>query len=265
MISSRLIIAASFLIFFNFALPVKSGNSDGEKSSGTAVLTEDSGEKDTLSKNTETVPAPEELPDVEGLSEEEAFSALIRAISYGSIKRVQSLINTYPELLNKRDKLKRTPLFNAVYVNQYEIVEILTKKGADLTLGDAYGDTPLHRATQSGNKEIMEFLIRSGASVWSRNRQYETPLFKAASLGKIEAAKLLISKEAYVNVFDKKRNTPLHKAALRGQKAMVKFLIENGADIKFANEAGEKPVDIAKTEEIKQILLEADPDSKKTE
>lgn len=261
MISSRFIIAALFVISFYFALPVETDGSDGKKFSAMPVSSKD-GEDDS-SKATGAV--SEELPDVEGLSEEEAFSDLLRAISYGNIKRVQALINTYPELLNRRDKFKRTPSFNAVHVNQYEIVEILTKKGADLTLGDAYGDTPLHRAAQSGNKKIMELLIRSGASVWSRNRQYETPLFKAASLGEIEAVKLLISKEAHVNVFDKKRNTPLHKAALRGQKAMVKFLIENGADVKFKNEAGEKPVDIARTEEIKQILLEADPDSKKTE
>ena len=193
------------------------------------------------------------------LNEDEAFEELLKDIRAGNLEHVDSLILTFPKLLNRPDKFGHTPIFNAVSVNQYSVVESLIKMNADIKLVNIYGETPFHKAAQSGDIKILELLLKSGALVWKGNIKGESPLSKAVSAGQIEAVKFLIDKKAELNTPDNKGDTPLHKAAIKGDNNMVKLLLDNGADASVKNKENMKPADLAKKIEIREMIELKDP------
>ena len=239
-------------------------------------------EKADTSKKTEEVKAPEQVketvepvkaeeakPDEEsvsnkknlhpGLSDDDAFEELLKDIRAGNLEHVDSLISTFPKLLNRQDKFGHTPVFNAVSANQYPIVELLIKMNADIKLTNVYGDTPLHKAAQSGDIKILELLLKSGAQIWKSNIKGESPLSKAVSAGQIEAVKFLIENKAELNTPDNKGDIPLHKAAVKGDKDMVKLLFDSGSDAGVKNKENLKHADLAKKPEIKEMIEAKDP------
>ena len=50
-------------------------------------------------------------------------------------------------------------------------------------------------------------------------------------------------------------SSSLHVAAAMGHDAVVAVLLSNGADVNQANNDGEKPIDVAKTPEVKDMLI----------
>ncbi len=190
-----------------------------------------------------------------GLNEDDAFEELLKDIRAGNLEHVDSLISTFPKLLNRQDKFGHAPVFNAVSANQYPIAEFLVKMNADVKLANIYGDTPLHKAAQSGDVRTLELLLKkSGALAWKSNVRGESPFSKAVSAGQIEAAKFLIENKVELNTPDNKGDTPLHKAAVKGDKGMVKLLLDNGADASVKNKEGLKPADLAKNPDVKEMI-----------
>ena len=49
--------------------------------------------------------------------------------------------------------------------------------------------------------------------------------------------------------------SPLHQAAFKGHVAVVKVLLSNGANVNQATKKGLKPINVAKTQEIKDMLF----------
>lgn len=214
-------------------------------------------------KKEEAKPAEEVGPSMKnlhsGLNEDDSFEELLKDIRSGNLEHVDSLISTFPKLLNRQDKFGHTPIFNAVSANQYQIVELLVKMNADIKQANVYGDTPFHRAAQSGDVKSLELLLKSGASIWKKNVKDESPLFKAVSAGQLEAAKFLIKNKAELITPDYKGDTPLHRAAVKGDKDMVKLLLDNGADVSIKNKENLKSADLAKKTEIKEMIEARDP------
>jgi len=194
-----------------------------------------------------------------GINEDEAFEEMLKDIRVGNLEHVDSLISTFPKLLNRQDKFGHTPIFNAVSANQYPVVESLVKMNADIKMANIYEETPLHKAAQSGDIKVLELLLKSGASIWKNNIKGESPLSKAVSSGQIEAVKFLIKNKAELNTPDNKGDTPLHKAAAKGDKDMVKLLLDNGSDASIKNKENLKPADLSKITEIKQMIESKDP------
>ena len=58
-----------------------------------------------------------------------------------------------------------TPLPNAVWEQNKEIVELLINHGADVNAKNDDAGTPLHAASMKDNKEIVELLINRGADI----------------------------------------------------------------------------------------------------
>ncbi|MFA6568579.1 MAG: ankyrin repeat domain-containing protein [Victivallales bacterium] len=221
-------------------------------------------------KKTEEPVKPEEAKPVEesgsnrknlhpGFSEDESFEELLKDIRAGNLEHADSLISTFPKLLNRQDKFGHTPIFNAVSANQYPIAEMLVKMNADIKLANVYGDTPLHKAAQSGEIKVLELLLKSGAQIWKNNIKGESPLSKAVSAGRIGTVKFLIENRAELNTPDNKGDTPLHKAAVKGDKDIVKLLLDSGADAGIKNKENMKPADLAKKTEIRQMLEAREP------
>jgi len=65
----------------------------------------------------------------------------------------------------------------------------------------------------------------------------------------------LIAGGGDVNKADKYGDTPLYTASLYGHLEMVKVLISSNANFLFQNSNGKTPLDVAKTDEIKQFIM----------
>ncbi|XP_064632634.1 ankyrin-1-like [Lineus longissimus] len=203
------------------------------------------------------------------------FAAIHLAIARREIKIVKLLIEGECDV-NKLTSgpyltvnlIKATPLVIAIRELQGddldEVVELLLKKGADISLcyetsgGDeipSYGDqdqeidgtlqlTPLHAAVFHDRVNVIRTLIRHGASVNARSPTGVplTPLSMALREENFEVAKLLVKKGADVNpIFDEPFSNyqglekyPFHHAiAVNGPSLleMLDLLADFGADV----------------------------------
>ena len=132
--------------------------------------------------------------------------------------------------------LKNQPIFYAVEVNDTKIVELLIKKGADLSrmIHKNKNDleTLVHYAISKWHNAILRLLLDNSASVDELNESGDSPLNMAAFYGNTEAVERLLDHKALVNFQHKKHKwTALHYAASQGRNAIAKLLIDRGANV----------------------------------
>ncbi|XP_053738650.1 ankyrin repeat domain-containing protein 12 isoform X1 [Synchiropus splendidus] len=116
------------------------------------------------------------------------------------------------------------------------------------------GETPLHMAAIRGDAKQVKELISLGADVNVKDFAGWTPLHEACNLGYYDVAKVLIAAGAEVNTQGLDDDTPLHDASSSGHKDIVKLLLRHGGDAFQANKRGERPVDVADSQELEQLL-----------
>ncbi|XP_057712850.1 ankyrin repeat domain-containing protein 12 isoform X1 [Corythoichthys intestinalis] len=116
------------------------------------------------------------------------------------------------------------------------------------------GETPLHMAAIRGDAKQVKELISLGADVNVKDFAGWTPLHEACNLGYYDVAKVLIAAGAEVNTQGLDDDTPLHDASSSGHKNIVKLLLRHGGDAFQANKRGERPVDVADSKELEQLL-----------
>ena len=190
----------------------------------------------------------------------------------GQNAELMQAILRHPKLIDKRDKMGKTPLLIACEYNQVETVKILIDAGADRTLTsspagtgskpihvcaengskesllhllnigedinaqDTYGWTPLHFACDKRHGGTALLLIEQGADVNSVNHSKETPLHFAAKSGLSNLAQKLIDRKANVNAMDNDVWTPLHTACKWNRMETAVLLTKNGADVNALDE-----------------------------
>lgn len=116
------------------------------------------------------------------------------------------------------------------------------------------GETPLHMAAIRGDVKHVKELIGLGADVNVKDFAGWTPLHEACNLGYYDVAKVLIGAGAEVNTQGLDDDTPLHDASSSGHKDIVKLLLQHGGNAFQANKRGERPVDVADSQEVEQLL-----------
>ncbi|XP_077078212.1 ankyrin repeat domain-containing protein 12 isoform X2 [Siphateles boraxobius] len=116
------------------------------------------------------------------------------------------------------------------------------------------GETPLHMAAIRGDVKLVKELIGLGADVNVKDFAGWTPLHEACNLGYYDVAKVLIGAGAEVNTQGLDDDTPLHDASSSGHKDIVKLLLRHGGNAFQANKRGERPVDVADSQELEQLL-----------
>lgn len=117
--------------------------------------------------------------------------------------------------------------------------------------------TPLHLAAAKGHDQALLRLLSFGALAGKRNAAGQTPLHRAACAGFEFCVTVLLEAEpAVVDAVDTQNGQgALHLAAEDGNFACVKLLVELGrADHNMLDREGRKPVDLARTPEIKAYL-----------
>ncbi|XP_060056660.1 ankyrin repeat domain-containing protein 12 isoform X2 [Erinaceus europaeus] len=116
------------------------------------------------------------------------------------------------------------------------------------------GETPLHMAAIRGDVKQVQELISLGANVNVKDFAGWTPLHEACNVGCYDVAKILIAAGADVNTQGLDDDTPLHDSASSGHRDIVKLLLRHGGNPFQANKHGERPVDVAETEELELLL-----------
>lgn len=155
-----------------------------------------------------------------------------------------------------------------------EIVHALLAAGADIDSPEhTLGTTELHGACVGGHQEIIRVVLAAGADVATKqdsdrchtctvrdpydvvrpNNEW-TLLHVASRYGRPEAVRELLASGAEVDAKNKCGSTPLHYASAHGHPYVVRELILGGACRSSLDNEGRTPKELAKTEEIADML-----------
>ena len=171
---------------------------------------------------------------------------LLEKSAENSAKIMQMIIDKVDKKLINDSLEGKTPLIIAVGNSYIDTAKILIENGADVNStentdsdGDAgtYIYQPLIMVLENGDYEFAKFLLSKGANVDC------------------------IMGEDYDGAADE-YYTALIRAAKIGNYDMAKFLIDNGANINASRkidgvDTGETALDLAETEEVKELLRKA--------
>uniref|UniRef100_UPI00157B1CA2 ankyrin repeat domain-containing protein n=1 Tax=Wolbachia endosymbiont of Cardiocondyla obscurior TaxID=2687307 RepID=UPI00157B1CA2 len=154
------------------------------------------------------------------------------AIERGNFEAVNYLLEKGADV-NKADRYERTPLNLAVQLGNLKIVNALVGRGADVNKANKCGNTPLHLAIERGNFKAVNALVGRGADVNQTDGYGRTPLHLAIEKGNFEAVNALVGRGADINKADNRGYTPLHFAAQIGNAEIINALISHqvGDDI----------------------------------
>ena len=113
-------------------------------------------------------------------------------------------------------------------MRKHQIVDILLRAGADVTIADGYGMTALHLAASMPDRELVVLamvsrILRAGASADSRTDSGITPLFFAVESGRVKVAQALVKAGANPAAPSTK-GTPVSLAEKSGNRAMLAVL-----------------------------------------
>jgi hypothetical protein len=160
-----------------------------------------------------------------------------------NLEELKALFDTYD--VNARGGVfKQT----ALAFNQCpdELARWLVDQGADLAVGDNYGDTPLHSRSRHWKGRI-KILLDLGADVHQGENARGTPLHAAAGAYNVEAAGTLLRHGARVDALNRERQTPLAYALQRCSNIQIQSMAAL-AEVLLA--AGARP-----TQEMKAFVI----------
>jgi len=164
-------------------------------------------------------------------------------------------------------------LFKTAFAqNDYNMLNTLLSKSADIMVQDEKGNTLLHRVAADKKEDlIIGLLLKSGLDMRAENTMGKTPwdiakenghdieLFSAAiKYGTIELIKFLLENGANVNAKNKDSydDTPLHTAVSRDDIEIIKILLEHGADVNAASTDQSTPLLLSNNGEVIKLLIE---------
>ncbi len=122
---------------------------------------------------------------------------LQRAITKGNPELCAELIALGADVNLQVDN--KFPICLACEYNQYEIVELLIKHGADVNQFDFYDQSALIYAVDSGSLDVIKLLIKNGASVNICDSNGVYPLHVAINRQDNEICDYLVTKNAPLN------------------------------------------------------------------
>ena len=113
-------------------------------------------------------------------------------------------------------------------------------------------------AAMDGNFEKVKLLIEKGADIDAKDNDGVTALMYVSRAGDLEIAKYLVENGTDINAKDSDWGyTALIYAAEHGNLEIVKYLVEKGANVNIKDNHGRTALDLAETEEIKEVLRKA--------
>ncbi|XP_065284033.1 oxysterol-binding protein-related protein 1-like [Dermacentor albipictus] len=217
---------------------------------------------------------------------------LLQAARLGSYTAVENLLNNAaakkvaPNVDCKgtqKANLGWTPLHLACYFGHFDVAELLLEHGAYVDVINREGDTPLHKAAYTGREGLVMLLLKHNADVFIINCEGQSPrqvakdedikrilaaaetadakkkadkLFAASKEGNMKTIQCLLRGRhpPSINSVDGFGNTALHCAAYSDNKEVAVFLLQCGIDSTLRNHREQLASDLARTDEMRQIL-----------
>ncbi|XP_072975636.1 uncharacterized protein [Typha angustifolia] len=151
------------------------------------------------------------------------------------------------------------PLLRASQVGDASVIKILLKEDYDVNATDFDGNTSLHwcltGSPNSKDPRIVWLLLRYGAKASHRNRLGLTPVHVAAAKGNFDALQLLLRHAPEcIDIASETKETPLFFAVKSDSLDCAKLLLRFGANSQALNLRRQRPVDFAKSQDMRFIL-----------
>jgi hypothetical protein len=181
---------------------------------------------------------------------------LVTATDYEVIPVIEKLLEEGADI---NATSQRTALHVAAENGNLEIVELLIERGADVNVRDIHGRTPLVVAIAEHQQEIAERLAHEETDVSVRANDGSTLLMAAVRAEDVELVRWAIDRGTDLDAVRPKKNhaTALMMAAGMGNPEIVQLLLTSGADPAVTNHEGKTALDLAKGDEVRELLQAA--------
>lgn len=138
-------------------------------------------------------------------------------------------------------------VFNSISEGDSKKLKEMDKK--NLMKCRKIGRSPLHEACFQGEIEIVQYLLDLGFDPNEEDDNGNLPIHLAFCNGNVDIVKLLVIRGADPNRKDRDGFTLLHKAYYLGMEGLVKFLLEFGASPDVKDNFGRKYLEYGKRKE----------------
>ena len=150
-----------------------------------------------------------------------------------------------------------TDLYDAALAGDLEHVTLLIEQGTDKNhIGGYFGDTALSAAAKNNHLSVVQYLVEQGADTDKPSTKSSgfIPLHYASRDGHLDVARYLLEQGADRDKAKDDGWTSLHLAVANNHIETAKLIMVYGADLNARTNDGELPIDVARTEEIKQAI-----------
>ena len=155
-----------------------------------------------------------------------------------------------------KDDAGETPLHWAAFGDAEQSAMVLLNNGANIDAQTNNGVTPLHAAAKFDSEKVAALLVKNGANVNAITVDDWSPLHTAARHNSRKVIGLLLAEGANIDARGGDEGiTPLHSAALHGHTEAADLLIARGANLDAKTYADETPLDIAKREGKRDVVV----------
>jgi len=181
----------------------------------------------------------------------------IGIIGFGMYKSGVNRDEAKKELGKRNIVVSEASLLECIKKGDVENLNLLLKAGIS---GNVKGenDTPaLILAINQNKSDLVRAFLDRNIDINVKSAAGISPLQAAAEINNFEIIKMLIEKKAAINVQDANGTSPLMIACDKSNIEIVKLLIEKGANLSLKNNKGETSMTLAKTENIKELLIKA--------
>ncbi|XP_048247741.1 probable palmitoyltransferase AKR2 [Haliotis rufescens] len=126
------------------------------------------------------------------LVDEDGYNILHFACIGGDVETVKFVLSLNVVDINSRGGGSRTPVMRAAWSGRRDVVELLVKAGADVSLVDVLGYNTLHWACLGGNVETVEFVLSLNVvDIDARTNSADTAAVMARGWGHQRVVQLL--------------------------------------------------------------------------
>lgn len=157
-------------------------------------------------------------------------NALLVACKFQNIKLCVSLLSSHPHLINSVDSNGSSPLHQAVFVNNIELVNILINKGADYYAVDNFGQNILHIACCTPNNNIVERFFGAYREIFYTiatqiDNNGLTPIHYLIEKCNLQVIFYLLHQGVNIEGRDKFGRTPLHYLMYKQKHEKAKTIL----------------------------------------
>jgi ankyrin repeat protein len=117
------------------------------------------------------------------------------------------------------------PLFCAVSCGNLELIVHLVLRGADITIGDNFGNKLLHAAARRGTRSAVKFLIECGSPADCANRNGQKPVDVALAFGHESLVDVFANTKAL-----KTKDEMFFNACIEGNMELIECMLGTGWD-----------------------------------